>query len=206
MLAITLGCGGAVLTALAWRLAAQPSAQPAKRGAALVATLATTAVLAVWLVTGPLAPGWAQRAGTPSTLLRTAARAPQPLRTQPPVPALERPFDARLEGSLQEGFSAGGSAVVDLRLRLAGGPDGVLRIRIAGQPDSGGGVVMSRSAVTLGPPSAAGQLQGRIDALQDTSLEALVGAHDGRAMRLRVELTLEGASVSGTISGRPVRA
>ena len=66
-------------------------------------------------------------------------------------------FAAQLAGSLHEGQSADGTAVVDLQLRLTGRPDGVLRIRLAGQQDAGGGVLMSRSAVTLGPASAPGR-------------------------------------------------
>jgi hypothetical protein len=123
-----------------------------------------------------------------------------------PVPALERPFAAQLAGSLSEGQSRDGTAVVDLRLRLSGGPGGVLRIRLAGRQDPSGGVLMSRSAVTLGPASAPGRLQGRSDSLGGSSLEALVGGPDGRAMRLQVDLALDGSSASGTISGRPVGA
>jgi len=147
MLAITLGCAAAVLAAVAWRLAGGWTEQPLRRSSAAGATLAVAALLAGWLVTGPLAPGWARRAGTPSALL-AAARPARAAGT--PVPALERPFAAQLAGSLSEGQSRDGTAVVDLRLRLSGGPGGVLRIRLAGRQDPGGGVLMSRSAVTLG--------------------------------------------------------
>ena len=74
----------------------------------------------------------------------------------------------------------------------------MLRLRIAGDPAAGGGVLMRRSAVTLGPPAAPGQLQGRIVALQGSTLEALVRTTDGRAERLRVDLS------SGT-PGAPAR-
>ena len=63
---------------------------------------------------------------------------------------------------------------------------------------------MSRSAVTLGPRSTPGALQGRIDALQASSLEALVGSSAGPAVRLRVDLALAADAVSGTVSGRPL--
>ena len=198
MLAITLGCAGAVLAALAWRLGAVPDRHRGRRSAGAAATVVTVAVLGVWLVSGPLAPGWSRRSGTPPALL-AAARAPRPAAAQSSVPALERPFTSGLAGSVREA-RAGGTAVVDLRLRLTDGPGATLRIRIAGQPDAGGGVLMSRSAVTLG------RLQGRIDRLDGTSLEALVGAPDGRAMRLRVDLALDGSSASGTVSGRPAEA
>ena len=67
---------------------------------------------------------------------------------------------------------------------------GRLRLRIAGDPAGDGGVLMRRSAVTLGPPGSPGQLQGRIVSLQGSTLEALVGTSDGRAERLRVDLEL----------------
>jgi hypothetical protein len=209
MLALTLGCVAAVLAALAWRLSAGWAEHPRARGTAAVATLVTVAGLGAWIVLGPLAPGWARRAGTPPRLLASAARTPRSAArpaatpTPAPVPALEQPFSAQVSGSLRQGLSSAGMAVVDLRLRLSGGAHGVLRIRLAGQPDNGG-VIMSRSSVTLGPSSSPGRLQGRINALQGTSLGALVGAPDGRAMRLRVDLNLQGSSATGTITGRPV--
>jgi hypothetical protein len=95
-------------------------------------------------------------------------------------------------------------AVVDLDLRLSGDVPGRLRLRIAGDPAADGGVVMRRSAVTLGPPGRPGQLQGRIVSLQGSTLEALVGSSDGRAERLRVDLQLGDTGASGTVSGSPV--
>jgi hypothetical protein len=89
-------------------------------------------------------------------------------------------------------------------MRLSGGASGLLRIRIGGDAVAGGGVVMRRSAVTLGPRSAPGELAGRVDALQGTSLEALVGGAAGPAVRLRADLRLGSGQVSGTVSGRPV--
>jgi hypothetical protein len=89
-------------------------------------------------------------------------------------------------------------------MRLTDGPSGLLRVRVAGQPAAGGGILMRRSAVTLGPPSAAGALQGRISALDGSSLQALVRSASGRAVRLRIDLTLSEDSVAGTVSGTPV--
>jgi sulfoxide reductase heme-binding subunit YedZ len=108
--------------------------------------------------------------------------------------ALLAPTTATAAGaSLHRAFSA------DLRLRLTSGPSGVLRVHIAGDPTPGGGVTMRRSAVTLG------DLQGQVDAVQGSSLEALVRSQDGRAMRLRVDLRLSrDGSASGTVSGRRV--
>jgi hypothetical protein len=213
MLTVTIGCAAAVLAAVAWRLTGQPGPHASLRAAALGACAALAAAAGIWLTNGPLGSGWARRAGTPTRLLASTGTATAPAarssarRAQPraaPVPALERPFSSRLQGTVHRGFSAAGTAVIDLRMRLTGGVPGVLRVRLAGQPAQGGGVIMSRSAVTLGPRSAPGELQGRIDSLQGASLEALVAPRTGAPVRLRVDLSLSQNAVSGVVSGQPL--
>jgi DMSO/TMAO reductase YedYZ heme-binding membrane subunit len=198
MLAITVACAAAVLGAIAWRVA---DTRAQARAMVFAACASVSVVAAVWLALGPLADGWARRSGTPSELLASSA----PRTTSKPTrSALERPFSAGLTGTVRRGTAAGGLAVVDLRMRLTGGPSGTLRVRVAGEPAAGGGVVLRRSAVTLEPRSAAGALQGRISALDGSSLEALLRSAAGRAVRLRIDLTLSGDQVGGTVSGRPV--
>jgi hypothetical protein len=200
MLAITLACAGAVLASVAWRAAtAGPAHARARRWSLGTAAIAIAAV-AVWLPNGPLAEGWAHRSGTPRSLLAPAVASHVAARRT----AYDRAFSAGLRGTMHQGTSAGGLAVVDLRMRLTGGVAGVLRVRVAGRPAPGGGVIMSRSAVSLGPRAAPGELQGRIEALNGSSLEALVGSPGGDAVRLRVDLTLGETDVRGTVSGRPV--
>ena len=79
----------------------------------------------------------------------------------------------------------------------------MLRIRLAGRQAPGGGVEMTRSAVTLGTRQDPGEWQGRIDALDGNSLEALVGSAQSEAVRLHIDLTLGDPDVTGTITGRP---
>jgi hypothetical protein len=119
---------------------------------------------------------------------------------------LGRPFSAALTGTIRNGVSAGGMAVVDLRLHLSGGPAGELRIRLGGQALPNGGLRMDRSAVTLGPLARPGEFQGRIQSLQNTVLRALVGSADGRAVRLAVSLSLGRRTVTGQVQATPVRA
>jgi DMSO/TMAO reductase YedYZ heme-binding membrane subunit len=195
MLATTLACTAAVLGAIAWRLASGWSENARVRGTALGATVVVGAVIGAWLAIGPLADGWARRAGTPTALLSPGTAVGS---------ALERSFSASVRGTLRHSTSADGSAVVSLRMRLVGGPPGVLRVRITGTAAAGGGVSMDRSSVTLGPPSAPDELKGEIDALQNTSLEAVVRSVRGRSVRLRVDLALSGDTVDGTVSGRPI--
>jgi sulfoxide reductase heme-binding subunit YedZ len=206
MLAITLGCAAAVLAALAWRLARGWPARAGVRAAAAGATAALALFVGLWLPSGPLASGWARRSGTPAKLL--AAPAPAPAARRAPAarsgPAPLRPFAADLHGTLRQGTSAGGMAIVDLSLRLSGGARGALRMRLAGAPTAGGGVLMRRSAVTFHLAGTPAPFRGRIGSLRGTSLTALVGARGGRALRLRAQLRLSGATVDGTVSGRPL--
>jgi hypothetical protein len=210
MLVLTLACVVSVLIALAARLVAPDTPARVRIGAAGAAVLAAVA-LGIWLPQGPLARGWAKRAGTPEGVLAAfAPRAPArpPARRAPArrPDALARPFSATLAGSVRNGVSAGGIGVADLRMRLQGGASGVLRIRLGGRSLPGGGLQMDRSAVTLGPRRDPARYSGRIEVLRDNVLRALVGSSEGRAIRLTVDLSLGGTAVSGHVRGTPVGA
>jgi sulfoxide reductase heme-binding subunit YedZ len=71
---IDAACVGAVFAALvAWRLAyGWPRAAGFRTGAAISSGVALV-LLVLWMLNGPLAPGWARAAGTPPSLLHTAA-------------------------------------------------------------------------------------------------------------------------------------
>ncbi len=204
MLVLSIGCVATVLLALAWRLADGWPASAGVRGTAIGTAVAVTAAGALWFVQGPLAEGWARRAGTPTKLLAPAAatarrRAATVHEARSPV-ALAAPFTSEMRGSVRRGLSAGGSAVVDLRMRLTGDVPGTLRLQFAGDPAQGGGVLMRRSAVSLGPPSAPNEYRGRVVSLRGSSLQALVGSRAGRALRLAVDLAISQAEATGTIS------
>lgn len=212
MLALSVACVATVLVTVGLRLLA-PGTRPGVRTGGAVALAAFAAGLVAWLPGGPLGHGWARRSGTPASVLaafsppppavpvaaRRAARAvPRPR----PVDALGRPFTASAAGQIRTGTSAGGTAVADLTMRLDQ-PRGVLRVRLGGQALEGGGLQMQRSAVTLGPVGDPGRYQGRVEALQGSRLEALVGTPDGRAVRLSVDLALGENTVTGQVSGTP---
>ncbi|HZV73148.1 MAG TPA: ferric reductase-like transmembrane domain-containing protein [Conexibacter sp.] len=195
MLALTLGCVAAVLVAAGARLAGTGPGHRALRGGAAAGLAAAALALAIWLPQGPLAHGWARRAGTPPQLLASAAAPPPIARPADPPQG----FSASLAGAEREGLTADGGAVVDLLLRLAPGP-GTLRVRLGGEALAGGGVSLRTSAVTL---VRGATYQGRIERLDGTTLESLVGAPDGRALRLRVDLGGQGANMSGSVTARP---
>jgi Ferric reductase like transmembrane component len=203
MLALTLACVGAVWVTLMVRLTAPETPSAVRTGAAAFAVVAVVA-LGIWLPTGPLASGWARRAGTPAGVLE--AFSPRtPAHRQPRDP-LARAFSARVTGHIDNGVSASGVAVADLRMRLREGPRAVLRIRLGGQALAGGGLSMDRSAVTLGPPHDPARYSGRVDSLRGNRVSALLGSQDGHALRLTLDLALEGDGVSGQVRGTPVGA
>jgi methionine sulfoxide reductase heme-binding subunit len=70
-LLLDAGCVGTVLLAVAMRLSGGPLRWIGLRALAGLVTAAGTLGLAVWTVTGPLQPGWARAAGTPTGLLAT---------------------------------------------------------------------------------------------------------------------------------------
>jgi len=210
MQALTVGCVAAVLAALAGRLAAP---RVSARARMLVATTAVVAVLvaSLWANQGPLAKGWARRAGTPSSVLNAFAPhrvlAPGPPTTAPARAASipSSPFSARVAGVVKTGTSAGGTAVVDLNLHLDHGHDRLLHIRLGGQPIDDGGVQLTRSAVRLGSLSDPSRFAGRVAALDGGRIRSLVGDTAGRALRLDVGLALHGHDVSGLVRVTPVK-
>lgn len=203
LLALTIGCVAAVALAVAAHVAAARPA-PRARAAALAGGAAAVLALTGWAAQGPLAKGWARRAGTPESVL-AAFRPPAQAKTVRRADRMAQPFTADLNGVVRRGQGSDGTDVVDLRMRLRNGLAGMLRIRLGGQALPGGGLEMSHSAVTFGP-AGSDSYRGRIDALQGSQLRALVGSRRGRAVDLRVQLSLNGDSVSGSLRGDPVGA
>jgi hypothetical protein len=192
LLALCGACVAVVLAVVAGRLADPAVGARVRTGGAAVLVGGAVALVA-WLAGGPLAAGWASRAGTPRSVLAAFT----PPRRAVVVDPLRRPFSTDVSGTVSSGRSADGTGVVDLLLGLRGGPGGRLRIRLGGQSLPGGGLHMERSAVTLG------RYRGRIDYLQDDKLHALVGA-GGRALRLRLTLSLGAETVTGRLDATPV--
>ncbi len=205
MLALSLGCAGVVVTAVGARVATASGRNANAARAGALAVMATGAVaLALWLPGGPLGRDWARRAGTPAALLK--APAAEARATAPAAPRLRVPFSARARGTLRSGVANDGTALVDIRLRTRGGPEAVLDVRLSGRPVAGGGVSVSRSQVTLGPPGDPARYIGDVGTLDGSVLEARLRPLRGRALRVHIVLDLSGGTsggpVTATISAR----
>ncbi len=202
VLAVTACCVAAVVATAAWRLALgwqqRTGARIALAGVVVVALVAST----MWLVGGPLKPGWARRAGTPTSLLSgsrstggTGTGSTGATATKLP-PA---PFTASLSGQLSQQASAAGGAVVRIQTRTGSGVNAALDIVITGQADGNGGVAMSGSQVTFGPTAAPRQYTGQIVSLNGTSMSARVRDRAGHSLLLAIGLQPNGTSVTGTV-------
>src|SRR5450631_2313025 len=110
---------------------------------AVVASAMVPLGLLVWLPSGPLAAGWAKRAGTPSTLLPSATAAAAggsaaaSGSASPGANASRVSFTAPVSGTVSQGQIEGNRYQVHLSLAIAGRHLSSLGIRIIGQPVDG---------------------------------------------------------------------
>ncbi len=204
MLVLTAGCVAAVVIAVLTRVArSDPDGD--FRAPAVVLSIAIPIGLAIFTVSGPLAPHWARRAGTPASLLGksftpVAVRAASAPSQPAAATTLKAPFSAQLNGKVTQRSEPGG-AIVDLALHLSGGARGRLRIRLAGAPIGAGGLSMTGSQVDLLADGIPAVMEGRIVSLQGEQFIAHVASISGDSLDLHANLSIDQSTgnVSGTL-------
>jgi hypothetical protein len=206
---VDLACLGAVLAALAWRLASNWQLDPTRRAVGALSSAAVVVVVLGWAATGPTQPGWARKAGTPPALLRsTAARAGSSTSatnrgTAATGGALQVPFRARLDGTLAQ--SGGGrDTIVTIDAVLRDGASGRLQIVLEGTALDDGGLELRQGALTIGPPGAPRRWSGAVTGLAGAQITALVRTAGGASATATVQLQIDPASsrVSGIVDVR----
>jgi hypothetical protein len=221
VLLLTAACVIAVLVAISLRLATGLASRPGARTVGFGLFALAPIVLVAWVVSGPLADGWARRAGTPASVLAKGAVSAQsvaqgaatttlpPSTTPPSQPSGALPaagFDAALSGSFhQSAPAADGTVVVRLVGNLSQGASGTLDIEIRGTPLSGGGVRMTDSAVTLTGGDGS-RYTGTIVGLDGARVVADLTGPGGGQLQLGVDFTQldqTAASMAGTVVARP---
>ncbi len=213
VLAVTAACALAVAAAGVWRLAAGWPARAGLRAAAAAVAVAVALAVAGWAWAGPLQPGWARRAGTPSGLLARSAGNATAVSPGSPggtsggsavqsgsaaFPAV--PFQAPLTGTVTSapGAVAGNSTVT---LAMADGNAVRLKIVISG-PAVQGGVEMTASSVTVGPASAPARYTGHVVVLDGSVMQATVSGA-GQRLLLAIDLTGQtGTTATGTLTAQ----
>jgi len=147
----------------------------------------------------PMRPGWARKAGTPSTLL-TATQSPGATTSLIPLP-----FTSPVTGSISQTDAPGsGQTTVKLDAALTAIPGARLRVVIHGAPIAGGGVTMQSGSARLGYAGALNLYRGTITSLDGTRVVASVHTSSGSAAVLAMDFSVDASSnaVTGTVSGQ----
>ena len=217
MLLLSAGCVVIVLVAVWVRVATGWPDHSGIRASAVLASIAAPLALVVWLPNGPLAAGWAKRAGTPASLLAKTTSSARSSASSAASASTSRvsssgggsstsssAFRAQVSGTVKQSQLSGGLVRVELKLTVAGQPLSALDIRIDGHPLGGGGVAMSSSRVTLGTSGAPDTYRGRITALEGTNVAARVRSHRGSlAVVAQLQIDPRSGAVSGVLSAQP---
>jgi Ferric reductase like transmembrane component len=198
MLVIVAACVIVVIVAVVARATAGWPEHRGPRLGALVSSALVPLGLLIWLPGGPLAAGWAQRAGTPASLLRATS-------STSTSSAAASAFTANASGPVRQSSTGPASGRVDVSLTLSGQTLNVLGIELRGRPLANGGLHMETSSVNLGTESDPGQYHGSVTSLNNTDLTARVSDSAGHHLTLVIQLQLSqnGSSASGTVSARP---
>ena len=190
LLALDTACVAAVTAALGWRMSLA-RARPSRLTASLICAILPAAT-AVFVLAGPLQPGWARRAGTPSRLL--AGTASVALRSAPSVPAggIFRGRAARTDG-------AAGHVTIVVTAQTSTAVPQHLVITLRGKPD-GAGVRLSSGTVRLGPAGAAATYQGPVVQLDGHRVVADLQGPGGSTTQATVTLAIRGTVATGRLA------
>lgn len=182
---------------------------PERAGARLAGAGAAVAVIvlgAAFTALGPLRPGWAQRAGTPSAQLgattahpggATSAAAGSGAGSTSALPA--PPYQASFAGSVVSTGLSGGREQIAIRATTSGAGRGVLAVDLIGRPDGSGGVSVSSTRATYGPAGAPTRYSGTAVSVNGARLTLVVSDGAGSPLTLALHLELSGTAVHGTL-------
>jgi sulfoxide reductase heme-binding subunit YedZ len=193
-----------VAAAVLVRVRTATGASAPRLAAAALVLLVPLGIL-VWYRTGPGGNGWAARAGTPTSLL--APKAVAKVRRTTPAALPSPPFTAQLSGSLSQAQQTDTQLVLlNIRGNTTGGARGVLWVRLQGAPTGGGGVQMTASGASYGPPSSPNAYVGKIVQLNGTQMVLELSSSTGTTIDLTVDLQIDSATqhISGTVSASGV--
>jgi hypothetical protein len=186
---------------------------------ASLAGMATLATL-VFMLAGPMRPGWNALAGGTSTVSAAAvtqSSGASPSQGSASGDPFASPFAASLQGMMtQNGPDSNGVETLHVNTTLSNGAQGVLAIVLQGTPegsdDGGSRLSINSTSVMLGTQSATSLYQGQVTALRDreygwrmVAVLAKSGSN-GTQVQLQIALNIDSSGqVSGTIQGTPTQ-
>lgn len=202
LLGLDAVCVAAVASAVWWRISL-PDSRLARLPALLAIGLVPLITI-VFVLVGPLRPGWARRAGTPAALLGSAA----------PAAPVAAPAAASGQGdALPPASSFRGhvtrtlgpdhdQTTITVAARTSGSPREYLRIILQGRPD-GSGVALSAGSVRIGTGSSASRYRGPVVLLNGQQLAAALRGPAGSRVRAQITLVIRGSTATGRLSMQP---
>jgi hypothetical protein len=206
MAALSLGCLALVIVSVTVRL--YQSRTPALQVLAGAATLGLAVLLGSWYAGGPAQRGWAARAGTPTTLLKSSKAStvsPRQFASVRVVKPVTR-FSGRLLGHMSSsGPDQYGDAAIAVAMAVRGGNPGLVKLTLWGSALEDGGIQMSKSEVSFEDARTRTVYHGVVVGLEGNLVVADVTS-SGSTLRLTMRLRIDGEtrSVTGTVESAPV--
>ena len=205
MALLTYSCLALVAVAVAARLL---STRPGPQIVAGLATVAVAVGLVAFYRAGPAQHGWASRAGTPPSLLKTAA-VPAPARQLAATTAttVPQPFTGTLAGRMSSSGpdSAGDAALAIALAERSSTMPGRIDLTLWGSALDGGGLAMRTSKVTFQPAAGGEAYAGTVSGLSGTRVTVDLTAPSGASLRMALALRIDSSAgtVTGTVHGTP---
>jgi sulfoxide reductase heme-binding subunit YedZ len=198
VLGINVACVAAVGWAVWWRLSLTD--HPLTRAAGLLTLALLPLLTLVFVLFGPLQPGWARRAGTPVALLGSQS---QTGATGTPTGGGQSGQAGRLvntpfRGQLSVASPGPDQRTITITGHTTAAPAESFVIILRGAP-SGGGVSLSGGTVRLGQQGTASGYSGPVVQLAGRDLTAAVSGPSGQR-QAQFTLTISGSVVTGTVS------
>jgi hypothetical protein len=186
---------GAVLYRV-WRLSA---AHLQLKWSVAAVALSTALAVAAFAALGPLRPGWARSAGTPTALLATGGALSSLSGVSPGSHGQLVSFAGTFAGTLIPQNSTTTTSV-EISGTVRGGPGGTLRVTLTGVPLPDGGVNLASGRATYRTASTRQSYTGQLTALQGNTM--VFRLTESKAQHVDLQLSLQAAaagSVSGTV-------
>jgi sulfoxide reductase heme-binding subunit YedZ len=206
LLVVDAVCVGSVLAAVVWRAGRDPARRTSSQGLAVAAGGVASVALVGWMTLGPLANGWASRAGTPQRLLSTvrsgaAATAGRTSSTAAPAP-LVLPATSAFDGTATEQQDGAGGADVEFAGTLTGGSDLMLDVHLHAQIAPTGGLTVQGGRVELGPRDDRTRFQGQLGGVSGGRISARLTDTRGSGEVVSIDAVLQVVDATGTTTGQ----
>ena len=209
MLALVALCVAVVVLAAIWRLLVVSEKPVAVRSIAVAGVLIAPMALTAWAMIGPLAPHWAKRAGTPTTVLassaaqkaQAAAKSANKKTTSTSNANVTVPSgNVNVTGTVHTLQQSSGLMAVVLDGTMSNGMSGQFRIVLRGQPAQGGGISLQDGMIYVAP-STGGLWQGSVNGLNGGTITGTVtGPKKTVSVVANVTLDTAGKNFQGQVT------